>query len=73
MHPKANTATPIINERRCKGIGTCAEECPTGAIEIRGFKVWRFEHKHAVLEHPEKCTGCGTCVETCPLQAWSFS
>lgn len=44
----------------CVGCGTCAEECPSEAIEERGEKYWI---------DVDKCTECGTCVEICPTGA----
>lgn len=41
----------------CLGLGTCARNCPFGAIEIKDGL--------AVVD-PELCTGCGKCVATCP-------
>lgn len=42
----------------CLGMGSCAEACPFGAIEMREDRL------PEVLE--EKCTACGLCVLTCP-------
>jgi heterodisulfide reductase subunit A len=34
------TGLPVasVNEALCKGCGTCAALCPTGAIDLRHFK-----------------------------------
>ncbi|MBO4305450.1 MAG: 4Fe-4S dicluster domain-containing protein [Lentisphaeria bacterium] len=41
----------------CVGMGTCARNCPFGAIEVRNGRA---------VVHPELCTGCGKCVSLCP-------
>jgi ferredoxin len=43
----------------CVACGTCAEECPSEAIE---------EGEPYVINE-EKCNECGTCVEACPVEA----
>lgn len=42
----------------CLGLGTCAQICPFGAIEMTADNL-------AVISR-EKCTGCGNCVKACP-------
>lgn len=44
----------------CVACGTCAEECPAGAIE-------EGEDKYVINQ--DLCTECGTCVEVCPNDA----
>jgi len=41
----------------CIGLGSCARNCPFGAIEVRNG---------LAVVHPEICTGCGKCTEICP-------
>ena len=43
----------------CLGLGSCANVCPFGAIEIVN---------NLALVHRELCVGCGKCVEICPRQ-----
>ena len=46
----------------CISCGTCAGECPTGAISEGDGK---FEIA------PETCIDCGTCAGVCPMEAIS--
>jgi Na+-translocating ferredoxin:NAD+ oxidoreductase RNF subunit RnfB len=41
----------------CIGLGSCARNCPFGAIEIRDG---------LAIVHSELCKGCGKCTEVCP-------
>lgn len=43
----------------CAACGTCAGECPVGAIS---------EGDIYVID-PEMCTECGTCADACPVEA----
>lgn len=47
-----------IIEKWCKGCEICVEFCPTGAIEMRDFKV--------AVKDLEKCTACMQCELRCP-------
>ena len=44
----------------CIVCGTCADECPSEAIE---------EGEEIYIIDQEKCTDCGTCMEVCPNDA----
>lgn len=52
----------LINEEACTGCGACVEECPYGALEMKGD----------VVTVNEKCTFCGACVDVCPVEALSL-
>ncbi len=44
----------------CIGLGTCASQCPFGAIKIKENGLPQVDSK--------KCTGCGKCEVSCPKQ-----
>ena len=49
----------LIDEEACTGCEACVEECPYGALEMKGD----------VVSVNEKCTFCGACVDVCPVEA----
>ncbi|MBO4792168.1 MAG: 4Fe-4S binding protein [Clostridia bacterium] len=44
----------------CISCGTCADECPVGAI-TEGDGKYEID--------PDKCIDCGTCAGVCPVEA----
>ncbi len=49
----------LIDEEACTGCEACVNECPFGALEMKGD----------VATVNEKCTFCGACVDVCPVEA----
>jgi pyruvate ferredoxin oxidoreductase delta subunit len=51
----------VVDSNMCVACGTCADVCPTGAMEIVS----------GVFAKPteEKCVGCGICAKECPASA----
>ena len=49
----------LIDEEACTGCEACLDECPYGALEMKGDV--------AIVN--EKCTFCGACVDVCPVEA----
>ncbi|HEX2924454.1 MAG TPA: ferredoxin family protein [Chloroflexota bacterium] len=62
---------PKLNTRICEACGRCISVCRRQVLEMRGFHVGPFKHRHAVLAHLNRCTGCGLCVKGCPAGALS--
>jgi electron transfer flavoprotein alpha subunit len=52
-------AALLIDEEACTGCEACVEECPYGALEMKGD----------VVAVNEKCTFCGACIDVCPVEA----
>ncbi|AXV40368.1 4Fe-4S binding protein [Methanobacterium sp. BAmetb5] len=46
----------FLTTNKCKGIGECIQECPTGAIRLVDGKAF-------------SCITCGACMEACPNRA----
>lgn len=72
MSAEPGVRLPVLRWRRCKGIGTCVEVCPTGAIKMRGFRFGVLGLERPAMAYPEQCISCGRCVEVCPVRAWSL-
>jgi len=46
---------------KCVACGTCAENCPMGAIEEKEAGKYAID--------PDMCTECRTCLDGCPSDA----
>jgi dihydropyrimidine dehydrogenase (NAD+) subunit PreA len=51
--------SPIVDEAKCTGCGSCEKVCAYGAMRVKG--VARLE--------PAQCIGCGLCASACPAGA----
>ena len=49
-----------IDEKKCKGCGTCVEKCPIEASALKDGRSYNDDNK---------CIGCGVCVQQCPEKA----
>lgn len=49
-----------VDKQKCTGCESCAEECPSEAINM-------VDEKAAVDE--DACIDCGVCVDACPVEA----
>ncbi len=49
----------IIDKELCTGCGSCVDECPFEALELKDDKA----------QVNDKCTLCGACVDVCPEEA----
>jgi len=52
---------PEINLLLCNQCGTCVEQCPTNAVEMRP--------KGPLIARPADCTYCALCDAICPQSA----
>ena len=57
---RAVAARPVINRRKCKACGICAQHCPPEAISTSGGRV---------LIDRSACISCFCCQEMCPQHA----
>lgn len=64
-NPEGQALKPeiFLNLEKCTGCGSCVQECPQEAIEIRREKS---------RTNRQVCIGCGKCAEVCPNEARSL-
>jgi formate hydrogenlyase subunit 6/NADH:ubiquinone oxidoreductase subunit I len=66
--PAAFRGMPRLISERCRGHASCAEVCPSQALEVeRVPDGWIWNHDRA------SCIACGLCIEACPEQALESS
>jgi len=52
---------PWVNEDMCVGCGVCVDDCPVGAVTLKG------DQKATINE--DECIRCGRCHDVCPQEA----
>ena len=57
--------TPIVDEKKCSGCGTCISICP--------FEAMGKDEKDVAKVNEELCKGCGLCAASCPERAISMT
>ena len=48
---------------KCTGCGLCAQDCPSGAIEV--ITLDKQAKRYALTYHADRCTFCAQCVHSC--------
>jgi len=75
------TRPRFIDPEKCTGCGTCARQCPVGAVDE--YNKGLVERRAVYIDYPqavplvyaideEKCIGCGLCQNTCLAKAVNF-
>lgn len=49
-----------VDKESCVGCGTCVDECPEAAIEMKD---------EIAVVNEDACTECETCVGACPTES----
>ncbi len=58
----AGVLAAVVDAKRCKGCGACADVCPTSSITVT----------EVATVNQSTCIACGSCVEICPGEAISL-
>ncbi len=67
-HPYSPLGLVKIDADGCTGCGSCAQACPTGALDLtQGDETVTLDYD------PTLCTGCAQCVSVCPEQVVQVS
>jgi heterodisulfide reductase subunit A len=75
------TRPRFIDPEKCTGCGTCARQCPVGAVD--DYNKGLVERRAVYIDYPQavplvyaideaKCIGCGLCQNTCLAKAVNF-
>jgi len=57
-----------VNEKYCKGCGTCVDECPQDVLTL-DMQSLTPKGYHPVKLIADGCTGCAICALVCPEAA----
>ena len=66
---KVEAITATVDQKICKGCGTCVLVCPFDAIELKESKIRGLEGKIVSEVNAALCKGCGLCAAACPNRA----
>lgn len=63
---KVEAITAVVDQKICKGCGTCVLVCPFDAVELKESKIRGLEGKIVSEVNTALCKGCGLCAAACP-------
>jgi len=65
--PAAARLARVTASDRCRGHGSCAQLCPTGALHVE-----MQEGVRRLIFDPWQCVACGSCASACPERALHY-
>jgi heterodisulfide reductase subunit A len=63
---KVEAITSTVDEKICRGCGTCVQVCPFDAIELKESELRGLQGKIISRVNAALCKGCGLCTAACP-------